>query len=112
MAQRTCRICRQRRATLCDSCGPHQSAPDLRSRGDVPGLRAIEEKAQAVMAAVDSVTPPGWGVVIFWAQYGQKGYASYVSTMDRTQLPAALREFATQIEERSDRVPGVLGEES
>ena len=110
--RRRCRICRERTATLCDTCGPHQSAPELRRKGDRAGLRQVEDSAQAMMAAIQSKLPPGWGAVVLFSQHGQKGYASYVSSLDRSSMPTFLRECATMIEERSDKAPGRLGFEN
>ena len=113
MATRTCRVCRERRATLCDSCGPHQAAPELRPKVDHrAGLREIEDKAQGIMRAIDEQLPPGWGAVLLFSTHGSKGYASYVSTLDRSSMPTFLRECATMVEERSDRPPGRLGVEN
>ena len=64
------------------------------------------------MAAIESRLPPGWGAVVLFAQHGQKGYASYVSSLDRSSIPTFLRECATMIEERSDKAPGRLGFEN
>lgn len=112
MSNRACRICGERRAVFCASCGPHQSAPDLKARGDREGLRAVEDQAQSLMAAIESTLPSGWGAVVLFAQHGQKGYASYVSSLDRSAIPTFLRECATMIEERSDKAPGRLGFEN
>lgn len=111
MSSRTCRICKQRPARLCDSCGPHQSAPELKQKPDV-GLRKSEKEAGRMIAAIDSALPPGWGAVLLIASHGSKGFSTYASTLDRSSVPTLLRESAAQIEEGSDRPPGRLGAEN
>jgi len=111
VSSRACKVCRERKASICASCAPHQSAPELRARGDRDGLRYVEQQAQGIMRAIEERLPPGWGAVLLFSQYGEKGYASFVSTVDRTALPTFLRECAALVEERSDRPPGRLGEE-
>lgn len=114
MSKTKCRVCKLTKATLCNTCGPNLAAEVLThsAKYDRPGLRQVEARARDMMAVIDSQLPPGWGAVIFFTQLGQKGYASYVSTVGRSALPTALREFAALIEERSDRAPGQLGVEN
>jgi len=60
-------------------------------------LRA-EEEARRIGRALKAAMPPGWGFTLLLLSYGEDGFATYLSSCDRADMIAALKELVKKLE--------------
>lgn len=61
-------------------------------------LEAAERRAQELGRMLKEGMPEGWGFVLVLASFGEAGYSTYVSNLDRGGAASLMRELAGKIE--------------
>lgn len=61
-------------------------------------LESAENKARDIARTLKAACPPGWGFVLVLASYGEDGFSTYMSSVERQDAVKLMREMADRIE--------------
>lgn len=61
-------------------------------------LEEAERTARVIAARVKEMTPPGWGFILWLESFGQDGFATYLSTIERETAIRSLREWLVRMD--------------
>lgn len=93
---------------LCDYCARPPTTPACmygarhvaaRAKdGKRAPLESAEVRAREIARMLKEAMPAGWGFVVLLASFGDDGFSTYLSSMERATAIEFLREMATKIE--------------
>lgn len=81
-----------------DACPVHGSPPPPEHPTLRASLEEAEVRAPEILAAVKALCPEGWGVVLWLASYGESGFYTYQSTIERSGAVRMLRDWIASVE--------------